>query len=112
LVDHLRRGKARVLQSTGWDDYDARILRSPFVHGDLQTSSYPTGFVQLRIRCRLWWPRLAVVFAAALVAVALSIPALAIALVGLAAAETLRGVISVNLLLHRILPAAEDQRGQ
>jgi glycosyltransferase involved in cell wall biosynthesis len=110
LVDHLRRAKVRVLQSTGWDDYDARILRSPFVHGDLQTSSYPTGFVQLRIRCRLWWPRLAVVLAVALVAVSVGIPELAVLVVGLALVETVRGVVSVYLLLHRIIPSSEAER--
>jgi cellulose synthase/poly-beta-1,6-N-acetylglucosamine synthase-like glycosyltransferase len=52
LVSALRGRGIRALPSSGWEDYDARLLLSAFTYGELQTSSHPEGFVQVRIRTR------------------------------------------------------------
>jgi O-antigen biosynthesis protein len=67
LVEALRRRGIRAVLPSGWEDYDARLLLSPFAHGELQTSSHPEGFVQVRIRLR---PRRRVLAAAAVSVVA------------------------------------------
>lgn len=50
LISALRERGIRALPSSGWEDYDARLLLSAFSYGELQTSSHPEGFVQVRIR--------------------------------------------------------------
>jgi O-antigen biosynthesis protein len=71
LVSALRGRGIRALPSSGWEDYDARLLLSAFAYGELQTSSHPEGFVQVRIRTRPRRRRLAgavtVTLAAALI---------------------------------------------
>lgn len=52
IVNRLRRRGVRATEPSGWEDYDSRLLLSPLVHSDLQTSSHPEGFVQMRIRLR------------------------------------------------------------
>jgi len=52
LVSALRAHGVRALPTSGWEDYDARLLLSAFMYGELQTSSHPEGFVQVRIRTR------------------------------------------------------------
>ena len=52
LIAALRRRGIRTMPPTGWEDYDARLLVSAFAYGELQTSSHPEGFVQVRIRPR------------------------------------------------------------
>ena len=67
LVSALRERGIRALPSSGWEDYDARLLLSAFAYGELQTSSHPEGFVQIRIRVRpmLWRSAAAVAVAVA-----------------------------------------------
>jgi hypothetical protein len=67
VVNRLRRRGVRATQPSGWEDYDSRLLLSPLIHCDLQTSSHPEGFVQMRIRLR---PRLLLAVLVATVAVA------------------------------------------
>lgn len=55
IVDNLRRAGLRIVPSTGWEPYDARIVGSTLVAGDLVTSSHPVGSVQLRVKRRLRW---------------------------------------------------------
>ena len=45
------RGCAAIA-STGWEAYDARVIGSTIVGGELATSAYPEGYVQVRIRRR------------------------------------------------------------
>jgi hypothetical protein len=52
LVEALRCRGIRAMTPSGWEDYDARLLLSGLVYGELQTSSHPEGFVQVRIRPR------------------------------------------------------------
>jgi O-antigen biosynthesis protein len=63
LVSALRGRGIRALPTSGWEDYDARLLLSAFAYGELQTSSHPEGFVQIRVRVRPRLRRLASVFA-------------------------------------------------
>ena len=102
-----------MLPSSGWDDYDARIVRSTFVFGDLQTSSHPTGYVQIRVRRRLRKGRLFVAAAVTLVALAAGGPvpgwgALAKGVLTIAQKQC-AGVALVPLLLNRIVPGTTDE---
>jgi len=45
----LRQAGAKVVPPTGWEEYDARLLLSVFLAGDLTTSSHPVGWVQVRL---------------------------------------------------------------
>jgi O-antigen biosynthesis protein len=102
LVSALRARGIRALPSGGWEDYDARLLLSPFAYGELQTSSHPEGFVQVRVRFR---PRRRVVaIAGAAVAAALVIsPVLALVPIALAAGVA-HGAIRARRLPARVLP--------
>jgi len=42
----------RVWSGSGWESYDARVRGSSLIAGELVTSQYPQGFVQLRLRRR------------------------------------------------------------
>ncbi len=69
IVTGLRRAHLRVLPPTGWEDYDARIVGSLLLSGDLLTSAHPIGSMQIRVRRRLrWWSVAFVGACAALVA--------------------------------------------
>jgi glycosyltransferase involved in cell wall biosynthesis len=111
LVSHLRHAKLRVQPSRGWEDYDARAVCSTFVFGDLQTSSHPTGYVQVRVRLRLRWVRLTVAAAVVVVVLAVGSPGLAMLLAALTIAETVRGAVTAPLVLHRLEPNTTDARG-
>ena len=45
----LRQAGAKVVPPTGWEAYDARLLPSVLLAGDLVTSSHPVGWVQVRL---------------------------------------------------------------
>jgi len=104
LVGEVRRAGFRVLPSSGWDDHDGRVLASTLVTGDLQTSSHPEGFIQVRVRRRLRLGRLGALLGAALSTAIVSEPELALLIVTPGAVETLRGVVRLHRLPRRILP--------
>jgi membrane protein implicated in regulation of membrane protease activity len=52
IVGELRRHGLRVLPASGWEDYDARIVGSLLVYGELVTSAHPIGSVQMKVRRR------------------------------------------------------------
>jgi hypothetical protein len=52
IAANIRRAGVRASASTGWDSYDVRLLGSATVSGELLTSAYPEGYVQVRIRRR------------------------------------------------------------
>jgi hypothetical protein len=93
------------MPSSGWEAYDARLLLSGFAYGELQTSSHPEGFVQVRIRVRPRLRRLAaavaVIAAAAVVSPVLSALALVPAL------SLLKGGIDARRLPASVLRATE-----
>jgi glycosyltransferase involved in cell wall biosynthesis/exo-beta-1,3-glucanase (GH17 family) len=49
----LRQAGVTVVPPTGWEPYDARLLMTVLVAGELITSSHPVGWVQVRIVSRL-----------------------------------------------------------
>jgi hypothetical protein len=52
IAANIRRAGVRAIASTGWDSYDVRLIGSATVSGELMTSAYPEGYVQVRIRRR------------------------------------------------------------
>ncbi len=52
VLDHLRSTGVRTLSPSGWEAYDARLIGSLLVIGELLTSSAPVGWVQVRVRTR------------------------------------------------------------
>jgi hypothetical protein len=52
LVAAMRRRGIRAMTPSGWEECDAQLLLSASVYGELQTSSHPEGFVQVRVRAR------------------------------------------------------------
>jgi glycosyltransferase involved in cell wall biosynthesis len=110
LVSALRGRGIRALPSSGWEDYDARLLLSAFAYGELQTSSHPEGFVQVRIRTRPRIRRLTGAVAAT-IAAAWVVPVLG-ALVLVPTLSLLRGAGEARRLPARLLrtpraPSAE-----
>jgi glycosyltransferase involved in cell wall biosynthesis len=110
LVTELRRARLRIVPSTGWEDYDARVLGSALVQGDLVTSSYPIGYVQLRVRRRarllpaLW-------YVAALLLAVLAAHGLAVVVLLLAVADTSRGLWRTGSFTRRTIEAAAAASG-
>jgi O-antigen biosynthesis protein len=52
MVLAIRRAGLRTVTSSGWEDYDVRIVGSWLVQGDLVTSGFPEGALQMRVRRR------------------------------------------------------------
>jgi hypothetical protein len=52
IVSELRRHGLRVLPTGGWEDYDARVVGSLLLYGELVTSAHPIGSVQIKVRRR------------------------------------------------------------
>src|SRR5581483_4963065 len=97
IVAALRRSGLPVAGASDWDDRDAVVRASLLVHGDLVTSGFPHGTVQVRVRRRLRTG------AAALVLGALAAGAVA-------AADAARGVDRTGRAVRRALTAAGEQR--
>ncbi len=97
IVTHLRRAGLRVVPATGWEDYDARILGSVLVAGDLITSAYPQGAVQLKIRPRLR-RRPALALLLLLAALTLTAPVAALVLLAATSLVAFRGFWRVTHL--------------
>jgi hypothetical protein len=106
LIEALRRDGIRVMSPSGWEDYDARLLLSGLVYGELQTSSHPEGFVQVRIRVRPRRKRLAggAVVTAGL---AVAVSPLFVLLLLPAAASVARGGLRARQLPARMLSGTE-----
>jgi hypothetical protein len=107
VVNELRRTGVRAICASGWEDYDARLLCSTFVYGDLQTSGHPVGFVQARIRPRLRWRRMVAASAFTVAAWAVA-PGLAVVMLVAVVGESARGAARTRLLLRRLRPRAID----
>ena len=103
LVDALRCRGIRAVSPSGWEDYDARLLLSPLLHGELQTSSHPEGFVQVRIRARPRWQAITVAVAAGL-AVSFVSPFLVTLLLA-PAASLAHAAVRARRLPFRMLPS-------
>ena len=106
VLDHLRAAGVRVLTPSGWEAYDARLVGSTFVFGELVTSSAPTGWVQLRVRPRLRALPLATL-AVVVVAALLAHPGAAAVIGLLGAGELVRGILRSRAFLDGGLPKDE-----
>jgi hypothetical protein len=53
LVGNLRRAGLAIVSPSGWEGYDASVLASLLLRGELVTSAHPEGCVQIRVRRRL-----------------------------------------------------------
>jgi glycosyltransferase involved in cell wall biosynthesis len=102
LIDSMRRRGIRAMTPSGWEEHDAQLLLSNSVYGELQTSSHPEGFVQVRVKARAKRRVLAVGAAAAVGAVVLT-PVLAVIPAGLAVSYAW-GTLRARRLPARILP--------
>jgi hypothetical protein len=103
LVSALRGRGVRALPSSGWEDYDARLLLSAFAYGELQTSSHPEGFVQVRVRMR---PRIRRLTAAiALTIAAAWVDPVLGALLLVPALSLVKGTVAARRLPSRLLGA-------
>jgi glycosyltransferase involved in cell wall biosynthesis len=101
-VKLLRHAGLRIVPPSGWEDYDARLVGSTLLHGDLITSSHPIGSVQFRIRRRLRYPPLLALLALAGGLVAVQ-PVASLAVLGLAVAEALRGAWNTGPFVRRVV---------
>jgi hypothetical protein len=106
LVSALRARGVRALPTNGWEDYDARLLLSTFMYGELQTSSHPEGFVQVRVRTRPRLRRLTGVIALTLAA-AWFYPLL-VALVLVPTLSIVKGTVDARRLPAHLLAATES----
>jgi O-antigen biosynthesis protein len=106
LISVLRRRGIRTIQSSGWEDYDARLLLSSFAYGELQTSSHPEGFVQVRIRPRPRAQPLALALVASVAAIAIS-PVFSVLLL-VPVLSLLRGAVLARRLPARVLCTSES----
>jgi hypothetical protein len=97
----LRQAGATVIPPTGWEAYDARLLVSVLVAGDLITSSHPVGWVQVRIRPHLRaGPTLLLSGVAALLGIIAPAAAVGVLLLGMT--DLVVGAIRLGRLRSRI----------
>jgi hypothetical protein len=102
VVAALRVRGMTVCTSSGWEDYDARLVGSFTVDGDLMSSSFPEGAVQLRVD-----PVVRSVRVVALVAVAAALavvtPFAGAAVLAALAADLVRGWWRVRPWTRRVV---------
>ena len=103
-IDDLRRRGQRVMTSTGWDDFDARLLLSRTMFGDLQTSCHPVGWVQIRLRRRLRIRPLALAALVVAGVAAVASPWLALIPAGVALTSLARAEWGARRLLAKTFP--------
>jgi hypothetical protein len=104
IVNSLRLSGLRIVTATGWEDYDARILGSVSLRGDLITSAHPVGCVQLRVRRRPRWLVLGAV-AAVLALIAVVSPWVTVGLLGAVIIDALVGVWRTGGRVRRVIAA-------
>jgi O-antigen biosynthesis protein len=102
VVHALRRVGIRAVPASGWDDHDGRLYLSPLVRGELQTSSHPVGYVQVRVRCRPRLLPLLAVFVCAAVAALVS-PELALLVAAAAVIAVGAGLAHGRTVLRRVI---------
>lgn len=106
LVEALRHRGFPAQQPSGWEDYDARVYLSRMVYGELQTSSHPVGFVQVRIRTRPRVRALALAVAAVVPASIFVSPLFTLLLLPVVA-SLIRGAIRARRLPMTVLPVSD-----
>jgi glycosyltransferase involved in cell wall biosynthesis len=109
-VARLQARGYRVWSGSGWESYDARVRGSSLIAGELVTSQYPQGYVQLRVRRRARRGP-AVAHALMLVATALVDPVLAVVVAGAGVGSLGRGIWRTGPGIRRALNgSARDLR--
>lgn len=103
----LRQAGATVVPPTGWEAYDARLLVSVLVAGDLITSSHPIGWVQVRMRARLRMAPM-LLFAGAAAVLAVIAPAAAVGVLLLGMTDLIIGAIRLGRQRSRIRVGASE----
>ena len=108
LVSLLRVRGFRVVPSSGWDTFDARVLGSTLIDASLITSEHPVGWIQMRVRRHLRGrPAVVALVVSALAAIALS-PGAGAAVLVAAGASALRGAVRTRSLLRHLRSAICD----
>ncbi|MBV9284810.1 MAG: glycosyltransferase family 2 protein [Acidimicrobiia bacterium] len=107
LVNELRRRKVRVLPPNEWEAHDAAFVASTLLVGELVTSSYPEGCVQVRVRTRVRTAAAVLYALAALVGLAVQ-PLAAAAVAALVVAELGRGMVRSGPRVRRIVRRAAE----
>jgi hypothetical protein len=90
LVGDLRRAGISIVVPSGWEDHDATMVGSWLVLGELVTTAYPAGCIQIRVRRRVRATRLALGLALTALCAAAS-PWLAAVCLAALAADAVRG---------------------
>jgi O-antigen biosynthesis protein len=105
LVTNLRRAGLAIVSPSGWESYDAELLASGLLRGELVSSAHPQGCVQIRVRRRARTRRLACVLAVAGLAALVS-PWLTVAVMTLAGIDVVRGFRRTGPLVRLVIDEA------
>jgi hypothetical protein len=109
VIASLRHARIHVPAGTGWEPFDARMVGSSFITGDLLTSSHPPGYIQLRVRRHLRWTQ-AVVAAAAVAGVLGTLgPIPAAIAAAIVFAEIARGLWRTGPFVRQVIDRASRQ---
>jgi O-antigen biosynthesis protein len=107
IVTVLRRAGLRMDTPTGWEDHDGLIRASNLVRGELVTSAYPEGVIQVRVGRHVRWGLLAVSAAVAVTTGMFSV-ALGILLGAVCALDGAVGLWRLGPRARRSILAATD----
>jgi len=102
----LRQAGAKVVPPTGWEAYDARLLLSVLLAGDLTTSSHPVGWVQVRLSPALRSGRALLVAISVVALIVVAMPA-AVGLLILGTLDLVIGAIRLQWFRSRISTGAK-----
>jgi O-antigen biosynthesis protein len=105
VVSDLRRAGFHVVPATGWEDFDARIVGSFTVQGDLVTTAHVEGSIQLRVRRRLRRLPALAVLGCALVAL-LDAPLTAGVVLAVGIADAAKGMYVVRRRVRSVIRRA------
>jgi hypothetical protein len=100
LVAELQRAGVHAAPAGAWEDHDAKLVGSTLVRGELVTSAYPTGYVQVQVRRRPRWALVATYFGALVVGVFIH-PTAAAGLAVLGVVEVSRGTMRLRTRVRR-----------
>jgi hypothetical protein len=102
----LRRSGLRVAAAGDWEDRDAVISASALVAGDLVTSAFPAGTVQLRARRRVRKGAAGLAVVAGAAATASAGPAAGTAVAAVVAADAVVGFLRTGRAVRAAVTAA------
>jgi hypothetical protein len=103
----LRQAGAKVVPPTGWEAYDARLLPSMLLAGDLTTSSHPVGWVQVRLSPTLRSGRALLVAISVIALTTVAVPA-AVGLLILGMLDLAIGAVRLQWFRSRIRAGAKE----